>query len=556
MKVIAVMQVDLDVTPIGTRSRLGFELGGVTVLRRTIEQIKRMQHACAIYVLCPEAQMPRCRFLTADCGVTLVPCSGDAPPWRSLVASARKWSLDGWRGGIGGAVGYDEFVDCRALAGLLDTVDVDADAVLCVPPDAPLLSPELSDGMIDLLASTMDDSRMIFCQAPPGLSGLLLQNDLIREVGGQNMPIGWVFSYKPDMPQKDLIFLPCCYEVPPELRYAAGRLVCDTDRSVRRVMDLMKDHPGADARTIGTWLQNRDAVHLDERPREIEIELTTADPFPENLLRPRGDRVPSREPISTETVEAITRELCEDDDALIVLGGFGDPLRHPRFVDVLSAIRRVTQATGHASSIGLCVRTAGVDLSDAVIDGLIEHGVDVLQVTLDAWTPELYDTVHACEPRDGTMLERVCARLDQLSRRREVLRSVRPILVPDFVKAKDNLHEMDAFHNGWIRRHGAVSITGYSHHAGQLEDRSVMRMCPPTRTPCRRVRSRAMVLSDGVVTMCDQDFHGAHPIGRIGETGLTEMWCGRTLQQIRGDHQRGRYDTTPLCAACDEWHRP
>ncbi len=554
MKVIAAMQVDLEVTPLGTRSRLGSEIAGTSVLRRTIDRLMRMEQHCDVFVLCPEAQQDRCQPLIDGTGATLMPFSGDAPPWRNLVASARRWSLDGWRGGIGGAASFDEFVDCRLLSGLLDTAP--ADAVLCVPPDAPLLSPELADGMIRLLEETADDSRMIFSQAPPGLAGLLMQDDLVRELAVQNMPIGWVFSYKPDTPQKDLIFLPCCYEVPAELRYASGRLVADTNRSMRRIADLIAEHPEANARTIGTWLQQRDAEHVSPRPREVEIELTTDDPFPDTLMRPRGSRVPHRGPITIDMVERITRELCEDDDALIVLGGFGDPLRHPQFGDLLACIRRTVNETGKASAIGVCMRTTGVDLSDDTIDQLIEHGVDVLQVAIDAWTPELFSRLHAPGEPARANLEGVCSKLDRLAKRREARQSVRPILVPDFVKAQENLHEMDAFHDGWIRRNGAVSITGYNHYAGQCEDRSVMRMAPPTRTPCRRILSRTIVLSDGSVTMCDQDFTGSHAVGHLDENSLTELWQGQAMQNLRRDHQHGVFDAAPLCIRCDEWHRP
>ena len=554
MKVIAAMQVDLDTTPLGTKSRLGTEIGGEPVLRRTIGRLQSTTRARDIFVLCPTPQEERCQRLIDGTGAMLMPFSGAAPPWRQLVASARKWSLDGWRGGIGGALSFDEFVDCRLLAGLLDSAP--ADAVLCVPPDAPLLSPELADGMIELLEATADDSRMIFSQAPPGLAGLLMQDDLVRELAGQNMPVGWVFSYKPDTPQKDLIFLPCCYEVPPELRYASGRLVADTDRSMRRIADLITAHPNADVRTIGTWLQQRDAAFVEPRPREVEIELTTDDPFPNTLLRPRGDRVPRRGPIAIDVVERITRELCHDDDALILLGGFGDPLRHPQLAEVLACIHRTAAEAGAGTSLGLCVRTAGVDLTDATIDLLIEHGVDVLQVSLDAWSPELFGRLHAPDDPERADLGGVCAKLDRLAARREALRSVRPILVPDFIKAKDNLDEMDAFHDGWIRRHGAVSITGFCHHAMQCEDRSVMRMAPPLRTACRRMNTRCVVLADGSVTMCDQDFTGRHAIGRIGAATLEQLWAGPGMEALRDDHRRGAFDAVPLCRQCDEWHRP
>ena len=39
MKVIAVLQADLEVTPLGTRSRLADVLAGVPILRRTVERV-------------------------------------------------------------------------------------------------------------------------------------------------------------------------------------------------------------------------------------------------------------------------------------------------------------------------------------------------------------------------------------------------------------------------------------------------------------------------------------------------------------------------------------
>ena len=41
MKVIAALQVDLETTPIGTRSRLADDIGGTPILRRTVERIRR-----------------------------------------------------------------------------------------------------------------------------------------------------------------------------------------------------------------------------------------------------------------------------------------------------------------------------------------------------------------------------------------------------------------------------------------------------------------------------------------------------------------------------------
>ena len=146
--------------------------------------------------------------------------------------------------------------------------------------------------------------------------------------------------------------------------------------------------------------------------------------------------------------------------------------------------------------------------------------------------------------------------MERLSKVREQRASPRPIVVPEMTKARENLHELDGFYDGWLRRVGAVSLTGFSHYARQCEDRSVINMAPSARTPCRRIRSRCLVLADGRVTMCDQDFQGRHPLGSLADRSLEDIWRCAEFDRIRAAHQAGRFDPVPLCAACDEWHRP
>ena len=551
MKVIAAIQADLEDTPLGTRSRLAEESGGVTILRRTVERTRRVQSVDAVYVLCPAPQLERCQSLLEETGVVVRAHDLKPPPWRPLVQTARKWSLDGWRGGLGGTTGFDEYTDCRVLKGLLQSIK--ADAVLSVPPAAPLLDPDLAERMIRHRTEVEEEVRMVFTQAPPGLTGVLLDAGLIRELAEKNSPISWTFSYQPDNPRKDLIFQPCCYDVPREVRHAVGRLIADTDRSMQMIRALLDNHDSPDAIPIGRWLMDRSRRHVEPLPRELEIELTTEDPYPEALLRPLGERVGHRGPIEPGLVEQVISEVNRYDDALVVLGGFGDPLRHPQFSTILEAVCR-NRGAGRGV-YGLAVRTTAVDLTDDLIDALVTREVDVLNVTLDAWSAGLYGRLQSPNDPDAAKLETVLARLDRLAEVRQSRTSVRPIVVPEMTKARENVHELDDFHDGWLRRIGAVTISGAGHYAGQVEDHGVIRMTPPTRFGCRRIGSRCLVLADGRVAVCDQDFRGRHTVGRIGDQSLAEIWQGEALGHIREAHQNERYDPMPLCLACEEWHR-
>jgi hypothetical protein len=140
--------------------------------------------------------------------------------------------------------------------------------------------------------------------------------------------------------------------------------------------------------------------------------------------------------------------------------------------------------------------------------------------------------------------------------KRQEAMSVVPIVLPTMTKARDNVHELDDFHDGWLRRIGAVLVTGYTHLAGQVDDRRVMSMAPPERVPCRRIGSRCLVLADGRVTMCDQDLNGRHVVGSLADRSLEGIWRGDCFGELRAAHGAHRFDPNPLCASCDEWHRP
>lgn len=552
MKVIATIQADLEVTPLGTPSRLTDELRGVEVLKRTVDRVSRARRVSSVYLLCPEQHLQRCERLLANNNVTIRPYNAGPPPWAGLVQTGRKWSLDGWRGGIGGTTHFEEFTDGRLIGGLLKTVE--ADTVLSVPACAPLIDPALIDAMIQHHEKTKHESSLTFTQAPPGLAGIVMDVALARELGEKDIPVGWVLSYKPDSPQKDLIFQPCCYDIPPEVRYAVGRLTADTERSFRRLAALLGEHEDPDLVTVGRWLTDHVDTTVEPLPCEVEIELTTDDPYPEALLVPRGSRVEKRGPIDPKIVEQLVTELIRFDDALVVLGGFGDPLRHPQFAEVLKCIR-AAEADGR-KLYGLAVRTRGVDLTREDMEAMIECGVDILEVALDAWTPELYSQLLSPNDPAGAKLDDVVSRMEQLRGLCQQRQTAKPIVVASMTKARDNVDELDGFYDGWLRRLGAATIHGFSHYAGQLEDRSVIRMAPKPRLACRRLRSRCVVLADSRVTMCDQDFNGRHSVGSLGEQTLEQIWRGEALDDIRNAHCQGQFDVTPLCAACDEWHRP
>ena len=544
MKCIATIPVDLKETPLGTASRFAQEIAGQSVLARTITQVAAARRLDGVFVICPADQEAQCGQLLTGLPAELRIHSAGRPPYGPLVRAARKWSLDSWRGGIGGAGVVDEYVHTAVLGAL--GAQERADVVVAIPGPCPLIDPALIDILIEHYRGVSDESRLAFMQTPPGLAPTVFQTALLAEMATQPVPPGFSMSYRPDQPEVDLAFRKCARTPPQALRHASGRLIADTARAVETIREYLEGNPYGGAEHVGNWLIERRPRHLPPLPREVEIELTTEDPRAgrsDILLRPTLPADRRRGPIDPAIVRRLAAELAAWDDSLVVLGGFGDPLLHPQFAQILGDLRR-------AGVYGVAVRTTGLALDDAAIAALMEHRVDLVTVLLDAWSPSLYRRLH------GGELQPLVDAIERLEKTRLEQRRPQPLVCPEMIKSVHTLDEIEPFFDGWIRRTGWATIVGHSRYAGALPDLSVMDMSPPMRSSCRRIRDRCTVLADGTLVACDQDFAGARPIGSLADRSLADLWNGPEMTRLRADHDAGRYEADPLCAACAEWHRP
>lgn len=539
MKCVAVLLVDLERSPLGTAARLETAIGDVPVLRRTVQRLRRATRIAKIVLLCPPGQATRVAALVEGLAVDVEPTRLPPSPYGDLVRAARWWGLDAWRGGPGALCAFDEDADSAALSAA--AARHDADVVAGVPAAAALIDPDLVDRMIEHFERLGGEFDLTFAPTPPGLTPFLYGRALLAGIAPTHEPPGLLLSYRPEHPAPDLTGKSACYRPSARIIEASGRLICDTRRSTDLVAALIGE--GAedwDAERISEWLNHRAASQVDDVPREIEIELTTnGAPAAESLLRPTVAEVPARGPLAYDVVRSIASAIREYDDVRMVLAGHGDPVRHEGFEEVCRMLR--------PGAAALAVRTYARQDAAPAEDALFETPVDVVEVMIDAVSPGTYRRVHGVDAFDE-----VTGRVERWLKRREQARTARPLIVPSFVKCDETVDEMEDFYEQWQRRLGMALITGHGTYAGQRESRAVTSMTPPARGPCRRAASRLVVLADGTVTTCDQDFRGLHALGRLPDAPLGEIWRASRLERIR----RGDLDAAPLCAKCDEWHRP
>ncbi|MGQ9648680.1 MAG: radical SAM/SPASM domain-containing protein [Phycisphaerae bacterium] len=546
MKTIAVVEADFARGALGTRARLNDELLGETVLRRTLKRVLAAKRVDRTHLVVHHREKPQAEAAAADLDVVLQTHDAGSVPWREMVASGRKWSLDAWRGGLVGTTVFDESLN-PWLMDAICRMD-EADAVVAVPPAAPLLDPDLLDRLIEHYDRVRTEMRLALTQTAPGLSAIVCQPALLAELAKAGQPLCRIMAYRPDEPRKDLATQSACYAVPAEISHAIGRCITDTqaamDRVARILCETAGDNQTPNAAAASRWLLEHRHDQIGVLPEEVEIELTTEDSLPHTTLRPRGSAVGRRGPMHMDLYRRLIDELATRDDARIVLGGFGDPLLHPEWPAMAAYARQ-------AGILGIAVRTTGIKLDSSAIDALMTSRVDVINVLIDAISPATYRDVHRAD-----CYQEVVANIEALCIANHQRRQPQPLIVCEMAKTRTTIGEMEKFFDHWIAKTGSVYVAGPSHYARQWPELAVMSMAPPARVPCHRIFHRALVLADGRVTVCDQDYKGNHTIGSLTNSTLSSSWTGPTMNAVRRSHLDHRFDGIPLCPLCEEWNRP
>ncbi len=522
-KIIAIVVADSQTSRLGQPSRIDQTVAGGTVLEHTIERLSRIDGIDTIVT-------------TADVETR----DGYTP----MIVSSRKWALSAWRGGLGGSTCYDELLPAAPLLRVMD--EHDANSALLVGGDWMLVDPQLCRRVIELHLENPDEYQMTFCQAPPGLCGIVAGRELLAQFAEKHAGFSQLVTYVPQRPQADPIGRDVCVQIAPQVRGCMKRFIYDTDRTCAMINDL--------AERFGSDLINTDAQTLceaapddDGPPRQYTLELTPARPV-DGPLTPQHHVDIDRDPITLDAAKRIIDQIAKLDDAVLTLGGLGDALEYPRWRDIVTAAH-------DAGVFGICVET-DLHVDHAALDDLLALPIDVISVRLNADTAETY--VKTMGTGFDDVMDNIQHLLQHRARRAQEGHAPGaprvPWIVPRLIKTADTLKDMETFFERWMTyTHQAViepAMTG----CGLMPDFAPLDMAPPKRRPCRQLTQRITIHADGRVPRCDQDWLARASAGSAAETDIDKLW--QSQQPVRDAHDNEQWQDLELCNGCREWHRP
>jgi spiro-SPASM protein len=540
VKVIAAVDIDLAQNGLGLPSRCLEPIEGKPVLRHLLDRIARSKELAGTVLCCRpgEAEAIRAKLgTTAARWLTL-----DLPdvPQRTRLRKARKWAIEGWRGGLFWTSSFDEEGRPGALAEAARAEG--AESVVHLSPSAPLPDVPLLDKLIAHHVQHQQHFQLTFCSTPPGFLGEIYRTGLVKQMAQAGKTAEELLRYHPKNPQMDPTRQDCHLDPGENLRTLPARFTADHRRGMETIGFLGRRFSGLDripsAEEAASALRQSDLFQNPPFPRFVGIE-TVRDPARLPVPAPGALRF-----LTMEHYHKLIEELTVYDDVCISLRGFGDPLSHPHCFEMIEA--------AHKKGIyGIHLETPGERLDAAAAERLAASPLDLLEVPLHAHTDETY--------RKITGSDRYTALKETLLRFLKVRRSgadfESPLLAVSIFKILEAEPEVEPFYDFWLEAGAWPTIRQFNAYAGQIEDRAVIHTAPVWRRPCEKLRLELQVQADGNATICRQDFRSIEPIGNIGIHSVTELWQGERMRGLREAHRQKRYDPFSLCPACKEWDR-
>jgi len=225
----------------------------------------------------------------------------------------------------------------------------------------------------------------------------------------------------------------------------------------------------------------------------------------------------------------------------IYLFNFGESLMHPH---VFEAIDYVISKEFEA----VIISTNGLMLNKEVSDRLIESGIDIINLSINAFSKETYQKI--CNP-DFEKVQKNCLYLVEQKKK---LNRKKPLLIAQMVVIKDNINEFPQFNQFWRDKVDQVNFIHYEEFDFDKKLTVDGMNIPPERHYCNRLkRKECYVLWNGDMTICSNDYDGKLVGGNVNNRDILEVFNSDAFNQLRALHHKKRWNEKAICKTCNEW---
>lgn len=245
-------------------------------------------------------------------------------------------------------------------------------------------------------------------------------------------------------------------------------------------------------------------------------------------------------PFMNEDTFKIIADECGEYKAWIRLSGGGEPMLHPKALELIEYAKKV------GARIGLI--TNGSRFTEENSMRILEAGVDMIEFSVDAADPETYERV-----RKGLDWETLVKNVQRMVDMRDRLKSPSKIIASGI--NQDGI-DIDAVARFWEPRVDVFQKRKYL--TWGINDPSMSAdatpyLPPAERIPCPFLFERLNIDSRGKVMVCGFDIAAVTDMGNVHEKSIKEIWHGHGFEYYRKLHLEHRGDKIEMCRNCPDW---
>jgi len=241
-----------------------------------------------------------------------------------------------------------------------------------------------------------------------------------------------------------------------------------------------------------------------------------------------------------EWFEKIAQEVGKHPGTLLRYASDGESLLHPRFVDMVE----------HAHRVGVSphnLTTNGFLLDEDKSQALLKAGIDVIDVSIDAFRKKTYEQI-----RRKSNFHRVMANVHKLLELRDRINPKTKIMV-SIVNQPEAAQEINDFIDYWTPLVDRVLVRNFCNVLGLVKRARKEETLTSNRYPCPQFWKRVTITCSGHFRFCVEDWRNETIIGHIENTSIEEIWKGDAYERLRELHLKGRYNEIPPCRNCTDW---
>lgn len=222
----------------------------------------------------------------------------------------------------------------------------------------------------------------------------------------------------------------------------------------------------------------------------------------------------------------------------------GEPLVHPNGYDMI-------QSAVDYSGVYVTLTTNGKIMNEKRTQRLLESGVHLIDISIDAFKPETYAKIRV----KGNL---AVTRENVLRLLRWVRESkAKTKVVVSFVEQSQNNQEIVDFESYWKDQGVDFVVIRRLHScSGAVQELADMRrneLSEAKRRPCLYPWERIVINARGDLAFCPSDWvHGSY-IADYRSTTIHSEWQGNFYKALREAHLTNEYSKHVFCGNCPDW---